>query len=111
MKGINGELNYKQSATECYDKLISLCNKWEMDDSDKETMTFEVDDYFMSTIYSTVRLLNKMMNYEDVDGYKKVIGFALEHLHDADLRDMPKEDVEIMENLMDKLGIEFVSQL
>ena len=99
MKGINGELNYKQSATECYDKLISLCNKWEM------------DDYFMSTIYSTVRLLNKMMNCEAVDGYKKVVGFALEYLHDADLRDMPKEDVEIMENLMDKLGIEFVSQL
>ena len=41
------------------DKLVNLCNKWEMDDSDKDTMTLEVDDYFMSTIYSVVKLLDK----------------------------------------------------
>ena len=59
MKGVNVKLNYNQSVTECRDKLIDLCNKWEMDDSDKDTMTLEVDDYFMSTIYSVVKLLDK----------------------------------------------------
>ena len=59
MKGVNTKLNYNQSVTECRDKLVDLCNKWEMDDSDKDTMTLEVDDYFMSTIYSVVKLLDK----------------------------------------------------
>ena len=59
MKGVNVKLNYNQSVTECRDKLVDLCNKWEMDDSDKDTMTLEVDDYFMSTIYSVVKLLDK----------------------------------------------------
>lgn len=59
MKGVNVKLNYNQSVTEYRDKLINLCNKWEMDDSDKDTMTLEVDDYFMSTIYSVVKLLDK----------------------------------------------------
>ena len=59
MKGVNVKLNYNQLATECRDKLVDLCNKWEMDDSDKDTMTLEVDDYFMSTIYSVVKLLDK----------------------------------------------------
>ena len=44
MKGVNVKLNYNQSVTECRDKLVDLCNKWEMDDSDKDTMTLEVDD-------------------------------------------------------------------
>ena len=59
MKGVNAKLNYNQSVTECRDKLVDLCKKWEMDDSDKDTMTLEVDDYFMSTIYSVVKLLDK----------------------------------------------------
>ena len=59
MKGVNAKLNYNQSVTECRDKLVDLCNKWEMDDSDKDTMTLKVDDYFMSTIYSVVKLLDK----------------------------------------------------
>ena len=59
MKGVNTKLNYNQSVTECRDKLVDLCNKWEMDDLDKDTMTLEVDDYFMSTIYSVVKLLDK----------------------------------------------------
>ena len=59
MKGINTEMNYNQSAIECRDKLVDLCSRWEMDDSEKDTMTLEVDDYFMSTIYSVVKLLDK----------------------------------------------------
>ena len=59
MKGVNVKLNYNQSVTECRDKLVNLCNKWEMDDSDKDTMTLEVYDYFMSTIYSVVKILDK----------------------------------------------------
>ena len=59
MKGVNVKLNYNQSVTECRDKLVYLCNRWEMDDSDEDTMTLEVDDYFMSTIYSVVKLLDK----------------------------------------------------
>ena len=59
MKGVNVKLNYNQSVTECRDKLVDLCNKWEMDDSDKDTMILEVDDFFMSTIYSVVKLLDK----------------------------------------------------
>ena len=59
MKGVNVKLNYNQSVTECRDKLVDLCNKWEMDDSDKDIMILEVDDYFMSTIYSVVKLLDK----------------------------------------------------
>ena len=61
MKGVNTKLNYNQSVTECRDKLVDLCNKWEMDDSDKDTMTLEVDDYFMSTIYSIVKLLDNKL--------------------------------------------------
>ena len=59
MKGVNAKLNYNQSVTECRDKLVDLCNKWEMDDSDKDIITLEVDDYFMSTIYSVIKLLDK----------------------------------------------------
>lgn len=29
-KGVNVKLNYQQSATECHDKLVDLCTKWEM---------------------------------------------------------------------------------
>ena len=60
MKGVNVKLNYNQSAIECRDKLVDLCNKWEMDDSDRKTMTLEVDDYFMSTIYSVVKILGEI---------------------------------------------------
>ena len=62
MAGVNSNYNYSQSAIECHDKLVALCNKWEWDTSDKATMALEVDDDFMSTIYSTVRLLSKMMD-------------------------------------------------
>ena len=58
MKGVNVKLNYNQSVTECRDKLVDLCNKWEMVDSEKDTMALEVDEYFMSTIYSVVKILN-----------------------------------------------------
>lgn len=54
------KLNYQQSATECYDKLIDLCNKWEKDDSEGSTMRLDVNDEFMATIYSTVRILSKI---------------------------------------------------
>lgn len=59
-KGVDVKLNYQQSATECHDKLVDLCNKWEMDDSEGSTMRLDVDDEFMATIYSTVRLLSKI---------------------------------------------------
>lgn len=39
------------------------------------------------------------------------IKYALEYLHDADLSDYGQENVETLENLMKKLGIEFSSQL
>ncbi len=35
MNGINVKYNYRQLVTECRDKLVGLCNRWEMDDSDK----------------------------------------------------------------------------
>ena len=66
MKGISTKMNYNQSITECRDKLVDLCNKWEMDDSDKDTMTLEVDDYFMSTIYSVVKILSKPDTNEEI---------------------------------------------
>lgn len=69
MEGINGKINYNQSATECRDKLVNLCTKWEMDDSDKTTMTLEVDDYFMSTIYSVIKLLDKPNMREKIKEY------------------------------------------
>ena len=66
MKGISTKMNYNQSITECRDKLVDLCNKWEMDDSGKDTMTLEVDDYFMSTIYSVVKILSKPDTNEEI---------------------------------------------
>lgn len=54
------KLNYRQSTTECYNKLVDLCDKWEMDDSEGSTMRLDVDDEFMSTIYSTVRILSEI---------------------------------------------------
>ena len=66
MKGVNMKYNYRQSVTECRDKLVGLCNRWEMDDSDKDTMILEVDDDFMSTIYSVVRILNQPRNKGEV---------------------------------------------
>lgn len=58
MKALNTKLNYFQGRQECRDKLLDLCAKWEMDDNNKPTMTIEVDDEFMSVIYSTVHLLD-----------------------------------------------------
>lgn len=66
MKGVNVKYNYRQSVTECRDKLVGLCNRWEMDDSDKDTMMLEVDDDFMSTIYSVVRILSQPRNKGEV---------------------------------------------
>lgn len=60
MADVNVKLNYHQSATECHNKLVGLCDKWEMDDSGGSTMRLDVDDEFMATIYSTVRILSKM---------------------------------------------------
>lgn len=60
MSGINAKLNYFQDVTECKDKLTDLCNKWEMDSTDKSTMTIEIDDNLMSTIYSVVHILDKL---------------------------------------------------
>lgn len=60
MAGIRTKLNYFQGATECHDKLVDLCNKWELDSEGKSTMTLEVDDNLMSTIYSTVNILEKL---------------------------------------------------
>ena len=60
MARINGKLNYFQGVTECHDKLTNLCNKWEFDSTDKATMTLEIDDDFMSTIYSMVRILENL---------------------------------------------------
>jgi hypothetical protein len=67
MKGVNGKLNYFQSRQECRDKLVDLTNRWEMDDSDKSTMTIEADDEFMAMIYSVVGLLDKLGNYEELE--------------------------------------------
>ena len=39
------------------------------------------------------------------------IKYALEYLHDADLSDFGKENIIAMEDAMEKLGIEFVSQV
>ena len=66
MKGVNVKYDYRQSVTECRDKLVELCNRWEMDDSDKDTMMLEVDDDFMSTIYSVVRILSQPRNKGEV---------------------------------------------
>ena len=66
MKGVNMKYNYRQSVTECRDKLVGLCNRWEMDDSNKDTMMLEVDDDFMSTIYSVVRILSQPRNKGEV---------------------------------------------
>lgn len=52
------KINYFQSRQECRDKLVDIVNKWEMDDSDKSTMTIEADDYFMSILYSAIHLLD-----------------------------------------------------
>ena len=66
MKGVNVKYDYRQSVTECRDKLVELCNRWEMDDSDKDIMMLEVDDDFMSTIYSVVRILSQPRNKGEV---------------------------------------------
>lgn len=39
------------------------------------------------------------------------IKFALEYLHNADLCNYGKENIKILENLMNKLNIEYISQL
>ena len=39
------------------------------------------------------------------------IKFALEHLHDADLSEYGKENIIALENVMQKLGMTFVSQV
>lgn len=66
MKGVNVKYNYRQSVTECRDKLVELCNRWEMDDSDKDIMMLEIDDDFMSTIYSVVRILSQPRNKGEI---------------------------------------------
>lgn len=39
------------------------------------------------------------------------IKYALIYLHDADLSEYGKENIKTLENLMDKLNIEYSSQL
>lgn len=39
------------------------------------------------------------------------IKYALEYLHDTDLSDYGNENIEAMKSAMDKLGMEFNSQL
>ena len=39
------------------------------------------------------------------------IKYALEYLHDADLSDFGDDNIEALENVMKKLGMEFSSQL
>ena len=90
MKGVNTKLNYNQSVTECRDKLVDLRNKWEMDDSDKETMTFEVDNYFMSTIYSVLKILNKPDMREKIKEYISELDVEIDRL-DKILEDMITE--------------------
>ena len=39
------------------------------------------------------------------------IKYALEYLHDADLSDFGDDNIEALESAMNKLGMEFISQL
>ena len=39
------------------------------------------------------------------------IKYALEYLHDADLSDLGDDNIEALESAMNKLGMEFSSQL
>lgn len=38
-----------------------------------------------------------------------MIKFALEHLHDSDLSNLKKEDIEALESAMNKFGMKFIS--
>lgn len=51
--------NYRQSEKECRNKLKVFCTKWENDESDKNTMTVEIDDEFMAVVYSILHILSK----------------------------------------------------
>lgn len=42
---------------------------------------------------------------------KDIIKFALDYLHDADLSEYGADNVRVLENLMTKLNLTFVSQL
>lgn len=109
MKGVNTKLNYNQSVTECRDKLVDLRNKWEMDDSDKETMTFEVDNYFMSTIYSVLKIFNKPDMREKVKEYISELDVEIDRLNKI-LEDMitepEKETVD--QRQKDKINFEII---
>jgi len=41
----------------------------------------------------------------------EMIKFSMEYLHDADLSNMEKEDIKTIEEIMDKLGMKYSSQL
>lgn len=41
----------------------------------------------------------------------EMIKFAMEYLHDADLSDMKRRDIKTIEEIMDKLGMKYSSQL
>lgn len=40
-----------------------------------------------------------------------MIKFALQHLHDSDLSNLKKEDIEDLESVMNKFGMNFISYI
>lgn len=60
-------------------------------------------------------VLHYILNMAKTEFFKKKeinqIKYALEYLHDADLSDFGKGNIRDLESAMDKLGIEYVSQL
>ena len=40
-----------------------------------------------------------------------MIQFAMEYLHDADLSDMTKDEVKVIEGILDKFDVIYTSQL
>lgn len=95
---LNSKINYNQNKTECIDKLMRLCERWEMDDSEKSTMTLEVDDDFMSTIYSVLKLLRQQdkkapIEYREfMDLTDEEIVFAMKDIFSTDRVDNIERD-------------------
>lgn len=58
------EVNYNKEKLDIIKKLTAVCHKWEMDESDKMTMTLEVDDNFMFALYGAIRQLKEQPSAE-----------------------------------------------
>lgn len=53
--------------------------------------------------------LEKLLDFTEMEIDQ--IKYALDHLHDADLRDYGEENIRNLESAMQKLGMKFSSQL